>query len=786
MSTLYLLNYNNYYNRIVKTTTLSNYKDNAYLLYTKTDYNFKPMDSCYTDIILNISDTLNPDYLVVTETSNGTESIASRWFILESSRTRGGQYKMRLRRDIFADYKSIVKAATIYCEKGYVSDDDPLIYNSEGNTYNQIKASETLLKDETGSAWIIGYLDNKAFEGVSPTLDVPMNVNPPAWSKSYTSIAAAQTDFPRTSMATNYFVGKAQDVQLRWYMKTTSNIYYRFDVSPNNTAFQLAPTTSGAGTIPDNQIVNPVQAYVSRLNDAPKTASEWNDDLSTDLGAYTSDYEKLINAAGAIIKINSTPAKYYKLNILTKSTPTTATVTEGTHEETYDNIFDLNAYAGAVLTPPTGNMYARYNKIEIAGVWEDITDSFTVSIANTVPLNPTAPYYMFAMPYHSCKFQYKDSNDVTHVVTSNPGYTMQFVQQLIKTVGTHVIDVQLLPYFPDRYFQNAGVILLDETDQNSVTYIEDAQGMQSFLYWGAPQSFQFDLGAGAGYTIDELSSRKVDSETRFCRLSAPNYSASFDFSIAKNRGVGGFRVFCTYRPYQPHLQIMPLWKGVYGQNFADARGLICGGDYSVDIVNDAWTEYQVNNKNYQLIFDRQILSMDRQHEVQQMNDIVGAVSNTVSAAASGATAFSGLGPVGTLLGGLIAGGISATAGAMDITNNQKLRADQRSAAFDMFKYNLGNIQARPTTITKLSALAGNNKIWPFYEIYETTSREVALLEAQLQYAGMTINAIGTVEQYIGPSRTFVRGKLIRITGLEHDAEMSQLVADELARGIYIT
>lgn len=782
MSTLYLLNYNNYYNRIVKTTTLSNYKSNDYLLYTKTDYNFKPMDSCYTDIILNISDTLNPDYLVVTETSNGTESIASRWFILESSRTRGGQYKIRLRRDVFADYKSIVKDATIYCEKGYVSDDDPLIYNSEGNTYNQIKTSETLLKDETGSAWIIGYLDNKAFEGVSPTLDVPMNVNPPAWSKAYTSIAAAQTDFPRTSTATNYFVGKAQDVQLRWYMKSPADVYCRFDVSPSNTAWQLAATTSGAGTFTD------IDLYVAHVNNYPKTAAQWNSAMDTDLGAYTTDYEKLINAAGTIIKINSTPAKYYKLNILTKSTATTATITENTYNEIYDIIQAINFTGGVapISTAPTGNMYARYNKIEIAGVWEDITDSFTVSIANTVPLNPTAPYYMFAMPYHSCKFQYKDSNNVLQTVTSNPGYTMQFVQQLIKTVGTHVLDVQLLPYFPDRYFTNSGVILLDETDQSAVTYIEDNNGMQSFLYWGAPQSFQFDLGAGAGYSISELSSRKVDSETRFCRLSAPNYSASFDFSIAKNRGVSGFRVFCTYRPYQPHLQIMPLWKGVYGQNFADARGLICGGDYSVDIVNDAWTEYQINNKNYQLIFDRQILSMDRQHEVQQMNDIFGAVSNTVSAAASGATALSGLGPAGTLLGGLIAGGMSAVGGAMDITNNQKLRADQRSAAFDMFKYNLGNIQARPTTITKLSALAGNNKIWPFYEIYETTSREVALLEAQLQYAGMTINAIGTVEQYIGPSRTFVRGKLIRITGLEHDAEMSQLVADELARGIYIT
>lgn len=781
MSKIYLLNYNNYYNRIVKTTTLSNYISQK--IYSVDKIDFKPNDSCYTDQILNFSETINPDYLIVTDVVNGTETLTSRWFILESRRLRGGQYNLRLRRDVFADYKSIVKDATIYCEKGYVSDDDPLIYNSEGNTYNQIKASETLLKDETGSAWIIGYLDNKAFEGVSPTLDIGMNATLPAYSKSYSSLAQAQVDFPRTNFTAQYFIGKAQDVQLRWYMyDNETEVYYRFDVTPSNTTYTLAATTSGAGRFYD------LIYYNAHVNLYPKTAAQWDTAMDTDLNAHTDDYRSLVNSAGTIVKIGTSPAKYYKLNVLTKITATTATITENTYNEIYDIIQDISTHdhTPALYTPPSGNMYARYNKVEVAGVWEDITDSFTVSIANTVPLNPTAPYYMFAMPYHSCKFQYKDSNDDTHVVTSNPGYTMQFVQQLIKTVGTHVLDVQLLPYFPDRYFQNAGVILLDETDQNSVTYIEDANGMQSFLYWGAPQSFQFDLGAGVGYTIDELPSRKVDSETRFCRLSAPNYSASFDFSIAKNRGVSGFRVFCTYRPYQPHLQIMPLWKGVYGQNFADARGLICGGDYSVDIVNDAWTEYQINNKNYQLIFDRQILSMDRQHEVQQMNDIFGAVSGTISAAASGATAFSGLGPAGTLLGGLIAGGMSAVGGAMDITNNQKLRADQRSAAFDMFKYNLGNIQARPTTITKLSALAGNNKIWPFYEIYETTSREVALLEAQLQYSGMTINAIGTVSQYIGPSQTFIRGKLIRITGLEHDAEMSQLVADELARGIYIT
>ena len=40
MSTLYLLNYNNYYNRIVKSTTLANYKSQA--LYTNNAATHKP------------------------------------------------------------------------------------------------------------------------------------------------------------------------------------------------------------------------------------------------------------------------------------------------------------------------------------------------------------------------------------------------------------------------------------------------------------------------------------------------------------------------------------------------------------------------------------------------------------------------------------------------------------------------------------------------------------------------------------------------------------------------
>ena len=177
--------------------------------------------------------------------------------------------------------------------------------------------------------------------------------------------------------------------------------------------------------------------------------------------------------------------------------------------------------------------------------------------------------------------------------------------------------------------------------------------------------------------------------------------------------------------------------------------------------------------------------MDLQHSIAEVQDIFSAGTGILGAASSGALAGAAGGPVGMAIGGTIGGVLSAVGGGIDVVNNQRLRADQRSAAFDMFNYQLGNIKARPTTITKMSALVGNNKIWPFYEIYQATSREVAALTLQLDYSGMTVQAIGTVGQYTGPNPTFVRGRLIRITGLEHDAEMSQLVADELARGVYM-
>ena len=84
---------------------------------------------------------------------------------MEWYKNREGQYVATLKRDVIADnYYAVLQEAPVFIEKGYVNDsENPLLYNSENNSFNQIKKSEKLIKDETGVAWVVGYIPRDAF-----------------------------------------------------------------------------------------------------------------------------------------------------------------------------------------------------------------------------------------------------------------------------------------------------------------------------------------------------------------------------------------------------------------------------------------------------------------------------------------------------------------------------------------------------------------------------------------------------------------------------------------------
>ena len=194
MNLLILKGFNNYFNRIIKRyTTLSDYTTHSDSSYDFSNINFNPNDGVTTSQVIGSENQKqtggpdpvplawehdgNPDYLIAYETQkvgNTTiNTIKSRWFIVESVRTRNGQYSLKLKRDSIADHLDTLLTCPAFIKKGTVSDDNPLILNDEGVTVNQIKSGETLLKDKTGSAWLVGYMPKNGGTDGQVSLIVP-------------------------------------------------------------------------------------------------------------------------------------------------------------------------------------------------------------------------------------------------------------------------------------------------------------------------------------------------------------------------------------------------------------------------------------------------------------------------------------------------------------------------------------------------------------------------------------------------------------------------------------
>ena len=109
--------------------------------------------------------------------------------------------------------------------------------------------------------------------------------------------------------------------------------------------------------------------------------------------------------------------------------------------------------------------------------------------------------------------------------------------------------------------------------------------------------------------------------TSFSRLCSPNYSGMFEYSPIKNGGVTSINVDIDYKPYNPYIHLNIDFGGIYGRDFNDARGLICGGDFSITRIDSAWTQYQLENKNYNEIFNKNIDKMEFEAKYAKTQDI---------------------------------------------------------------------------------------------------------------------------------------------------------------------
>lgn len=168
------------------------------------------------------------------------------------------------------------------------------------------------------------------------------------------------------------------------------------------------------------------------------------------------------------------------------------------------------------------------------------------------------------------------------------------------------------------------------------------------------------------------------------------------------------------------------------------------------------------------------------------SDILKAITGSLTGATSGA--FTGAmigGGTGAAVGGIIGGVSSAAGGIADVVVNENKYKENRDFMIDQFEFQLQNVQALPTTLSKVSSLSANYKFYPFIEYYTCTDEEKNLFKNYLKYKGMTVNNISTISNYLQNDYSYVQGKLIRQEFTDMDYHELLEVARRLSEGVYI-
>lgn len=810
-NTIYILQWENYYDRRVHpyVTELENQGLGLYMEIDTAGFqgvNFNPNDGVNTSVVLNLQELQQGNYLIVLDDEN---RVISRWFIIDSIRTRGGQYQLNLRRDLITDYWNVIRQSPALIEKCSLSYDNPLIFNNEDMTFNQIKTSETLLKDRSGCAWLVGYYDrNKLSEmnGTVPTNDIisgaiQLNEDIENWEYyKYSNFSATNENFLGQPTVLEYgirtlgILGDGKKTSALWYYIRSQN----GSVGHSFEAWSVEPSLRSKTPTRDTTIAQITTAVTANNNSYLNTMNSLADSYAPI--TTESDFEEFMSFQGATVR--DAQGRYYQINI-----------TENTG--VYKNNYDV----------PAGSLYNTMSSVvnEVSGIYGTINASsffihlecptykinlsrieafetkynFAEGILNTLD----APWNVFAMPYVTdTPLTIKNAlAGSVLAVNSNSLYINAAMAMQLQHPGV-IYDIQLLPYCPvPGLIERDNEIELFDTNEFTTITAGENNTVVGYIFHASASQFSVDL---LDYSIKKANSaieRKINNECDKWRLCSPNYSNYFDFGVEKNNGIQYFNVDCHYKPFSPYIHVNPNFGGLYGYDDNSPRGLICGGDFSLSQVIDNWEQYQIQNKNFQAIFDRQIQNMEITNKYQKTMEIATAITGTVSGGVAGAGTgliASGGNPYAAIGGAVVGTAASAAGGIADVMIKDKLRNETLDYTKDLFGYQLGNVQALPLTISKVSAFNNNNKIFPILEYYTCKDIEKEALAYKLAYNGMTTMVISDIDSMSGnsweyeinnkiiKSQNYIKARPIQLR-MGDDFHIANEIAMELNKGFYI-
>ena len=926
----FLKKFNNYFNRkIIKFSDLEDYENSSEDSFIPLDvqgnylpFDFNPADDVSTEVIVNDVE-FHPDYFLLLDPADF--GIISRWFVMEQRRNRQGQWIYYLRRDVVADHLESLLDSPFFVQKGMLPETDKFILNDEGMNFNQIKKQENFIKDDTNTAWLVGYIAKNS-GGSDINLNIPSaNYSKDAVSLSDLATAMGTTEGTLVSLlnfdgAINTYLCFTSYIDIYFGIRyrdayTGDDYLYRFKFS-DNLDYELTDYTDREAlseflfdsVIGSNTLTSKLNTYFPAAVETYKSSLLSQIPSIVGLTYYFNQAQLNIlrQYSGRTIFYNS---KYYILQLIEsgntshrKGAPFVAslyTSLSNIASKTASDVSELSLRATPYYTDfiiNGNNIAISLNETSVTGDSNEYIG--TISASRTPTMDQE--FDIFAIPYEEGLFMkdWSDPDPDNRIeIYNKKEVAIRTAVEAAKTLGKNLYDLQLLPYLPLPIGDGYGAISLNKipkvsgaTAYSTVGVAETTSDTMTVNYPAANGRFAgpplhpnlakwyigfepTDIGLLSGTTFDSIGtvtftagegidsitdtvvdsnniyiefalttsgvrptedciisftlnyttnqgspatviiycqsssfskytdsgipeeindasiSLKVLSNAYYMRLCSPNYQGSFDINIGKNNGkIKGFWLYGTYKPYTPYIKVAPLFESLYGENFGDQRGLICSGDFSLPRIIDEWQNYELNNKNYQNIFNREIQNMEFMQYYERRNQLVsgavGIVGDTVKGAAAGAYVGGGW---GAAAGAVIGGGTSAVGYAIDVDTLAKTQRETKQLAIDKFNYQLGNIKALPYTLTNIGAFNINSKIYPFLEIYTPTEEELSAFENKIRWESMTVMRIDTMRNFWRKfdELCYFKAELIRCDDIAENNHMLNAIYEEILKGVYI-
>lgn len=800
---LFLKNYNNYFNRRIKTDT--NFSNYNYEILQNT--NFNPNDEVITEHIINWSNTWTPDYMIVLKNTTIVEGepleVDQRWFVIDTKRTRKGQYKLTLKRDVIADNYTGLSTGIFSIDRCKLEDTNPLIYNKEPFQYNQIKQDEAFLYDDTNCPWIVGYMDKDAAvdrseDGIILSEDYDVDLSTTDYDDwiyhniigvtSRGNFNIVNTDviisYERDWWVGGYQGAHAYQNKNRAYSETISG-----EVGTSNETIRYSQ--SNYNSVKDNtnryQWINWTTAQSRLMENVTETNIISQSDINTLLNY---DGKKIKFADGIYLihfrSIGSGETSREKVN---------DTLTQYIVQCFQDHVSGSVKNSGKSTYSYSFSEYLLTTQDVTASTTGEINYKFTAGTRNLID----APYRMFCMPYPNA------TSSADSIIVNGWRIDRETIfrvtQDIIIKGEAHIYDVQLLPYCPITFSSYTRVegtrstyLTMKPEFQVDLDYVRinrtvnGSTGIAGYIFFPTESSFTRNItqvfvnNESTKTTISNkynITNKKIQNETEFVRFCSPNYASVFEFSPAKNNGIPFVNVMCTYKPFNPFILVAPEFENLYGDSFKDSRGLVLAGDFSLARVTDSWINYELNNKTYQQSFNREITSMEREYSIQREEAGWQIAAGTLTGAASGAVAggMAG-GGYGAAAGAIVGGASSLIGGILDYQNLGRRQDEALNSRKDLFRYQLQNIKALPDTLNKTTSINANSKYVPYIELYSSTEQEKEYLANFIEYNGM---AAGYVDS-ITPDG-YVQATIIKYNEPLAAQEVDE-INKELMKGVY--